>query len=110
VWPPSITERASSIGSPAADSNAIADQWNQLAERIANNGGTADAIQRYQPGQTYSPRSAPLRTGDFGAVRRGLENRRARSTGPVGSNPTPSASQSRSSPFAGDSPVLGVDD
>jgi hypothetical protein len=44
----------SSIGSPVADSNAIADQWNQLADWIANNGGTADAIQRYQPGQTYS--------------------------------------------------------
>jgi len=45
VWPPSSTERASSIGSSAADGTAIADQWNHLAEWIANNGGTADAIQ-----------------------------------------------------------------
>jgi hypothetical protein len=43
-----------SIGSPADARNAIADQWNQLADWIANEGGSQDAIQSYLPGQSYS--------------------------------------------------------
>jgi hypothetical protein len=43
-----------SIGSPADARNAIADQWNELADWIADQGGSQDAIQSYQPGQSYS--------------------------------------------------------
>jgi len=43
-----------SIGSPADARNAIAGQWNDLADWIADQGGSQDAIQSYQSGQSYS--------------------------------------------------------